>query len=103
PQVRPPEPHDFAIVMGVMDYIDDKAGFLRALRESIRSGAAVSFPSRHWLRSPIRKVRYDLRKCPLWFYTEGRIRDLAQTAGVRKFDLHKIPGAGMDFVACLQV
>jgi SAM-dependent methyltransferase len=102
PQVRPSEPHDFAIVMGVMDYIEDPAAFLRALRESIRTGAAVSFPSRHWFRSPVRKFRYDLRRCPLWFYTDESIRGLLQKSGFTKFELHKIPGAGMDFVACLQ-
>src|SRR5205814_639765 len=72
PQVTPP-PHDFAIVMGVMDYVQDAAAFLKALHSVVRISAAISFPSRHWFRTPVRKVRYQLRKCPVYFYDEKQI------------------------------
>jgi cyclopropane fatty-acyl-phospholipid synthase-like methyltransferase len=94
-------PHDHAIVMGVMDYIEDAAGFLAALHPLVQRTAAVSFPSRHWFRTPIRQFRYRLRRCPVYFYDEGEIRRLALSAGFSGAQIQKIPGAGMDFHVCL--
>ena len=96
------EPHDHAIVMGVMDYIEDAAGFLAALRPLVQGRAAVSFPSKHWLRTPIRTARYRLRRCPVYFYDENDIRRLVSHAGFSGADIRKIPGAGMDFHVCLR-
>jgi 2-polyprenyl-3-methyl-5-hydroxy-6-metoxy-1,4-benzoquinol methylase len=102
PQQCPPGPLDYAIVMGVLDYVADPLSFLQALRKRISAGAAVSFPSTHWLRTPLRRIRYRLRKCPVYFYTEAQIRDLVRTAGFEKYRLTKIDGAGLDYVACLE-
>jgi SAM-dependent methyltransferase len=96
------EPHDHAIVMGVMDYISDAGGFLAALRPVVRETATISFPSRHWFRTPLRTARYRLRRCPVFFYTEGDIRRLATGAGFSEATVRKIPGAGMDFHVCLR-
>jgi cyclopropane fatty-acyl-phospholipid synthase-like methyltransferase len=96
PAVKPP-PGDFAIVMGVMDYIQDAPAFLEQLRPLVRQAAAVSFPSRHWLRTPLRSIRYKFRRCPVYFYDEPQIRALCQQAGFGSIDVYKIPGAGMDY------
>jgi len=102
PDVKPTTPIDFIIVMGVMDYVEDKPAFIKGLRSLGDVQVAISFPSKHWFRSPIRKFRYNLRKCPLWFYTEPQIRDLAQQAGFGTCEIRPIPGAGMDFHVCLR-
>jgi cyclopropane fatty-acyl-phospholipid synthase-like methyltransferase len=96
------EPADHAIIMGVMDYVQDVGAFLRALRPLIGESAAVSFPSKHWLRTPIRKVRYAVRNCPVYFYDEPQIVALGRSAGFRAVDVHKIPGAGMDYHVTLR-
>ena len=96
------EPHDHAIVMGVMDYVENSARFLTALRPLIRQSAVVSFPSKHWFRTPFREMRYRLRRCPVYFYDEPRIRKLCVTAGFTSIDINKIPGAGMDYHVCLR-
>lgn len=101
PQTRPSRKCDFALVMGVMDYVADAADFLRGLREVVDGPAVISFPSRHWFRTPIRRIRYRLRRCPLHFYDEDRIRSLASTAGFSEPSIFKIPGAGMDYHVCL--
>jgi len=101
PEVSPP-PADHAIVMGVMDYVKDAEGFLRGLRAVVRTSAAVSFPSRHWLRTPLRKIRYALRTCPVYFYDAPQIQALGQRAGFNSVDVYKIPGAGMDFHVTLR-
>jgi ubiquinone/menaquinone biosynthesis C-methylase UbiE len=95
------EPHDHAIVMGVMDYVADAETFLVTLHRLVRRTATVSFPSRHWFRTPIRKARYRLRQCPVYFYDETDIRELASRAGFSGVEVRKIPGAGMDFHVCL--
>lgn len=93
----PVGPHDYAIVMGVMDYVDDASAFLKALRPVVKRLAVLSFPSTHWFRTPFRKVRYNLRHCPVYFYDDIRIRALCQNAGFTEVHIQKIPGAGMDY------
>ncbi len=101
PDRLPAGPFDFAIIMGVLDYVADPVSFFKGLRGILTGRAAVSFPSKHWLRTPIRKVRYRLRNCPLYFYDEPMIRTIGQQAGFGIVDIVKIPGAGMDYHVCL--
>ena len=102
PPTSPIGPFNHGIVMGVMDYVEDSFAFLRHLREIVTDSAVISFPSKHWFRSPIRKIRYGLRKCPVWFYSEADIRTNSSAAGWTNIDIHKIPGAGMDYLVCLK-
>jgi cyclopropane fatty-acyl-phospholipid synthase-like methyltransferase len=95
-------PCDHAIVMGVMDYIEDPVPFLAALKPLVTRSAAVSFSSTHWARTPFRKFRYDLRRCPVFFYQEAQIRNISRAAGFRDVQVVKIPGAGMDYHVCLK-
>ena len=95
-------PADHAIVMGVMDYIADPTAFLTALQPLVKRSAAVSFSSTHWARTPFRKFRYNLRKCPVFFYEEAQIRRICRTAGFREVQVVKIPGAGMDYHVCVK-
>lgn len=98
PAKLPVERADAAIVMGVMDYIADPAAFLSGLRDLIRGGtAAISFPSRHWLRSPIREFRYSLRNCPIYLYRRPAIEELLARVGLTPIKIQKIDGAGQDF------
>ncbi|SLM49960.1 putative Methylase involved in ubiquinone/menaquinone biosynthesis [Nitrospira japonica] len=98
----PVTPHDHAIVMGVMDYVEDAASFLTALKPVVRRSAVISFPSKHWFRTPFRRVRYRLRRCPVYFYTESDIERLCKAAGFRSVEVRKIPGAGMDYHVCVK-
>jgi len=98
PQTCPEETVDYAVVMGVMDYISDPLSFLSSLCNIITEGAVISFPSTHWFRTPFRKVRYMIRKCPVFFYTENQIQGLLKEVGVEHYTIAKIPGAGMDYV-----
>lgn len=101
PSECPPGKWDAAIVMGVMDYVEDPVAFLRRVRE-VADTAVLSFPSRHWFRTPVRKVRYIVRRCPVWFFTEERIGNVMRDAGVTWFEIQKVPGAGMDYVVRLK-
>ena len=103
PQTRPDGSFDYAVVMGVMDYIAGAESFVQAAINTVSEGVVFSFPSTHWLRTPIRKVRYRLRNCPVYFYTDDKITKLMQKAGAREFRITKIPGAGMDYVVWVRV
>jgi len=96
------EPHDFAIVMGVMDYVADPQTFLKSLRPLVKRLAVVSFPSQHWFRTPFRKLRYRWRQCPVYFYDDAGIRKLCAASGFSDVCIQKIHGAGMDFHVCLR-
>jgi cyclopropane fatty-acyl-phospholipid synthase-like methyltransferase len=97
PQDRPQERFHHAIVMGVMDYISEPRIFLTALADQITEHAVLSFPSKHWFRTPFRKVRYWLKRCPVYFYDPAQIERLARAAGFSNIKIKKIPGAGMDY------
>lgn len=99
PNDPPQETFDYAIVMGVMDYIKDPLPFLSALAQLVRLRAVLSFPSKHWFRTPLRKFRYWLKQCPLYFYEPAQIEELIKAAGFSDIKLEKIAGAGMDFIA----
>lgn len=103
PQTAPAGPFDAALVMGLMDYVEDPLALLRGLRAIVTMRAAVSFPSTHWFRSPFRAARYRLRRCPVRFYTRAGIEELVRAVDVRDYQLTKIPGAGMDYVLCLSL
>lgn len=103
PELFPECRFDFAIVMGVMDYLTDVPSFLRGLRSVVTQRAVVSFPSIHWFRTPFRRVRYKLRRCPVYFYEASQIQTLLQNAGFENYRITKIPGAGMDYFVGLSV
>ena len=88
--------------MGVLDYVADPLAFLTKLRQIVTDRAVISFPSKHWLRTPLRKIRYRLRQCPVYFYDEPQILRLGHEAGFGTVDVIKIPGAGMDYHVCLK-
>ena len=87
--------------MGVMDYIADPLAFLSTLAEHVRIHAVLSFPSKHWFRTPFRKVRYWLKNCPVYFYEPSEIEEFSKAAGFSNATIEKIPGAGMDYFVTL--
>ncbi len=102
PQQVPPGPFDFAIVIGVLDYIAEPVAFMTALRRIVNGRVAVSFPSKHWFHTPIRRWRCRLRNCTVYAYDEPTIRSIGAEAGFGSIDVVKLDGAGMDFHVCLK-
>lgn len=100
PYILPPA-CDHVMVMGVLDYVPDPLAFLTALRRITKISAAVSFPSRHWFRTPLRKFRYWVRRCPVYFYEEKHILELCRASNFTGVQIRKIPGAGQDYHVCL--
>lgn len=84
------EPFDYAIVMGVMDYIANPAGFLRKLRVTVRDKAVLSFPVAESIWAWQRRIRYRLRKCPLFFYRRGELEELLKSCGCSSYVIERI-------------
>lgn len=88
---------DISVAMGVLDYIEDQVAFLRKMREISNKCAIVSFPSISIWRTPIRKARYFIKRCPVHFYTPDMILRFSHEAGFKSYKLIKIWGSGMDY------
>ena len=101
PQNAPDKIFDYSITMGVMDYISEPLIFLTELAKHVKEKSVLSFPCHHWYRTPIRKFRYWLKKCPVYFYKPDDIKEMAKKAGYSEVKIVKMPGAGQDYFVTL--
>jgi cyclopropane fatty-acyl-phospholipid synthase-like methyltransferase len=101
PEDAPEDTFDYAIVMGVMDYVGDSSKFLSTLAQKVKISAVLSCPSIHWFRTPLRKFRYWLKHCPVYFYEPCQIKKMSKAVGFSDIKVEKIPGAGMDYFVTL--
>ena len=100
---EPSEPFDLVVAMGFFDYVEDPEPVLAKMRSLARHSVIASFPSISFYRTPIRKVRYAIKRCPVYFYERERVEQLARDVGFPRFVVNKVHGAGMDYVATLAV
>ncbi len=101
PDQLPSSVFDFAIVVGVLDYVEQPVPFLQALRNAVRGTTVVTFPSRHWLLAPLRRLRHWSRSSRVHLYDAPSIRSVCEGAGFRHIDVTKIDGAGLDYLVRL--
>jgi 2-polyprenyl-3-methyl-5-hydroxy-6-metoxy-1,4-benzoquinol methylase len=88
---------DIVIAMGFFDYTEDPLPFLTRMRRLSRGHVVASFPSHSFYRTPLRRLRYAIKKCPVFFYHPGQIRAIGASVGFAETLVTKIPGAGMDY------
>jgi len=98
-EFRPGQPFDLAVAMGVFDYLRDPVEALHTLKGMSTHSVLVSFPSRSLVRTPLRRIRYYFKKCPVYFYRREALAEFGRTVGFSKIEIVKIKGAGMDYVA----
>lgn len=84
---------DASFAMGVLDYIEDAQGFIRTMA-SVSNEVIISFPAPTPPRAPLRKLRYTLRNCPIFFYKKPDIEALYRGAGLRIVDIKRLGFAG---------
>ena len=75
------ESFDFAVLMGVMDYIEEPTAFLKKVFSITNEKVVISFPRDGGLLAWQRKMRYRNR-CPLFMYNEYDIREFFKTTGL---------------------
>jgi SAM-dependent methyltransferase len=88
------ETFDVVVALGVFDYVRDPVGALKRMTELTNHKVVASFPGRSPLRAPLRKLRYALRGCPVYFYTGTRLRQICHEAGLAKFRIDKLASSG---------
>ncbi len=86
PEAVAGESFDASTAMGFFDYVDDPVTIISQMREMTHSTMIMSFPkSREW-RVPVRRMRFLLSGCPLFLYSEKRVRTILSEAGVTDYD-----------------
>ena len=84
------EQYDYAIVMGLMDYIVESEEFLKKLKTTIRKKTVLSFPVAESIWKWQRKIRYRIRRCPLYFYRKEELEELLQKVGFSYYSINRI-------------
>ncbi len=93
------ETFDGVVAMGFFDYIQDPVPVLQKMRRLTRHSVVATFPSISFYRTPIRRVRYFFKRCPVYFYTREQILSLSLASGFAEVEVQKIKGSGMDYFA----
>jgi 2-polyprenyl-3-methyl-5-hydroxy-6-metoxy-1,4-benzoquinol methylase len=86
PEDIPDGPFDSSTALGFFDYVDDPVRIAASMRELTRETMVMSFPKAREWRAPIRRLRFLVSRCPLFLYTEGRVKEILAEAGVERFD-----------------
>jgi len=88
------EKFDAVVALGVFDYIGDPPAMLRKMMELSSRRVIASFPARSPVRAPLRRLRYALRGCPVYFYTPRGLEEICRRAGLADYRLLPCTSAG---------
>jgi ubiquinone/menaquinone biosynthesis C-methylase UbiE len=88
------ETFDVVVALGVFDYVADPVRALKRMTELTNDKVVASFPGMSTIRAPLRKLRYALRGCPVYFYNGKRLRQICHEAGLAKFRIDKLASSG---------
>ena len=84
------ETFDVVVALGVFDHLADPVRALKRITELASRKVVASFPGVSPIRAPLRKLRYALSDCPVYFYTGTRLRHICHEAGLAKFRIDKL-------------
>lgn len=70
------ERFDYSIALGFFDYVKEASLQLQKMTSLTKDKIVASFPGISLWRTPLRKLRYALRGCPVYFYTKGELKRL---------------------------
>ena len=79
---------DFAMGLGLFDYVEDAPALIRKFAELTTKSFVISWPE-DGVRMALRRRRYT---CPLFHYSVADIKDLHAQAGISRLELIKIGG-----------
>ncbi|HYG30102.1 MAG TPA: class I SAM-dependent methyltransferase [Allosphingosinicella sp.] len=93
--------HDIVVAIGVFDYVDRPADFMRILAAAAGSRVIATFPTASPVWTKVRRWRYRRRGIKLRFYGPGEVAGLAAGAGlaVRRIESVKRSGGGLFLAA----
>lgn len=81
------ERFDVVVALGVFDYVRDPRPLLCRMIELAKGKVIASFPGWSPVRAPLRKARYWLRNCPVYFSTRKRLYEVCRDAGLQHYEL----------------
>jgi ubiquinone/menaquinone biosynthesis C-methylase UbiE len=86
---------DAAVLMGFFDYIKDPVDLIKKLQQDVTKELYMSFPKKGGLLTWQRKVRYNMRHCPLYFYSKSSLAKILDESGLKgKYEIRDL---GRDF------
>jgi len=86
PEAVPDETYDASTAMGFFDYIEDPVPIVTRMRELTRQTMVMSFPKAREWRVPVRRLRFKMLRCPLFLYSEDRVKTILRDAGIQRYD-----------------
>jgi 2-polyprenyl-3-methyl-5-hydroxy-6-metoxy-1,4-benzoquinol methylase len=86
PDAVPDGPFDVSTAMGFFDYVPDATSVVTRIREKTRSTIVMSFPKARERRVQVRRDRFWLLGCPLFLYSEQRVREVLHDAGLTRYE-----------------
>jgi len=78
---KPNKKFDVACAMGFFDYVEEPVEVIKKLLNDVEKEIYISFPDNLGLLAIQRKIRYKLRKCPLFLYSLKYLKDSLKAAG----------------------
>jgi 2-polyprenyl-3-methyl-5-hydroxy-6-metoxy-1,4-benzoquinol methylase len=88
---QPSQKYDMVVACGVFDYVMDATAFLQRMASCAQRVIYGSFPGWTLVRSPLRKIRYALRGCPLHFYGRRDLQKLFDAVGFGRCVIQRVP------------
>lgn len=86
---------DVVIAVGLFDYLSDPKLWLRLIQESCRREAWITFPKKHEFKAPLRRIRLNMKRCPLYLYSYLELKSLAEDLNTSYEIIKEIEG---DFI-----
>ena len=97
--LAPTKRFDMVCALGVFDYVEYPKAFLARMAELADRVIYASFPGWTLIRSPLRKLRYALRRCPTHFYRRTEVNALFETVGFGPAHLQPVPSGCLAWAA----
>jgi hypothetical protein len=86
PDAVPEGTFDASSAMGFFDYVSEPVPIISRMREMTRSTMIMSFPKAGEWRAPIRRLRFLVSGCPLFLYSEAKVRRILAEAKVTEYE-----------------
>jgi ubiquinone/menaquinone biosynthesis C-methylase UbiE len=90
-QINIKETFDHVFAMGVFDYIANPVPFVKKMIQCARRKVMISFPTSSGIIQWLRKFKFEkIKKCPVFFYSEKDVKQIARQAGAKQFTIEKM-------------
>jgi 2-polyprenyl-3-methyl-5-hydroxy-6-metoxy-1,4-benzoquinol methylase len=89
-EYNPEKKFDVVFSLGVVEYFEQPQDIITKMMSLANAKVIFSLPVKnHWL-TPQRIIRYKMRKCPLWFYSESKIQTILKKMNVSNYSIEKL-------------